>query len=414
VTCQFDEDVRRLSSATHAVIDLERYASNVSVLLSMVSAGTELMAVVKADGYGHGAVECGRAAILAGASMLGVARTSEALYLRSQGLTCPIVVIGPPTPGEMKAAIEQGVALTIGSRFAEEALADAVSSGKMMAKVHLKVDTGMRRYGYVPVDASAAAARLVRMSRVHLEGAFTHFSSADETDPAPTILQLERLLAVVRQCRRDGVDPRYVHAANSAAVLAGHTEGTNLVRCGIATYGLSPSSDVPVDDRFAPVMMLKSAVARVQAAPAGAGVSYGQTYRAVEGERLGAVPFGYADGMPRQVSNRGWVVVGGERATIRGRVCMDQTVVSLPGGAQEGDNVVVIGTEQEGAMTIDDVARLAGTNNYEVATRLMARVPRLYVRDGGVVAWEHVLSGTRGRQDSRMTDANQGATRRPV
>jgi alanine racemase len=395
---EFLREIDRLRSGTHALIDLDAYERNIGVLREISGDGVALMAVVKADAYGHGAVECGRAAFAAGARMLGVARIEEALYLRRSGLNAPIVLIGPPAIAEISIALAHDITLCIGSRLAIDGLLAGVGHGQR-ARVHVKVDTGMNRYGFRPEDVAAVIDELSSHDRVTVEGVFTHFSSADEVDPAPTERQIERFWSALAMLEARGLRPEFVHMANSAAILTGRIEGTNLVRSGIATYGLSPSDEVTVDDRFKPILSLRSSIARRGTLLTGEGVSYGRTYRAKGEEQIAAVPVGYADGLPRRLRNQGWFVIRGERAPIRGSVCMDQTVVSVPEAAVEGDAVHIVGDGSLGEMTFDDIAGMIGTVNYEVATRVMARVPRVYVRDGEPVAWELLLTGERGRRE---------------
>ena len=209
--------------------------------------------------------------------------------------------------------------------------------------------------------------------------------------------QIEQFERSIDDIARLGIDIRFRHMANSPATIRGQIGSSNLVRSGIATYGLSPSSGVPVDDRFEPIMTLRSVVERRFIVQPGESVSYNQTFTATAPTEAADIPIGYADGLPRNVSNAGWLSIAGERCPILGRVCMDQLVVAVPEGVSEGDSVVVIGSGRDGEMTFDDAGRLAGTNNYEVATRLMPRVPRIYRRAGEPVAWEHLLLGERGR-----------------
>ena len=392
----FDERVDQIRSGTHAVIDLDAYAANIAVLRSMIGPDVALMAVIKADAYGHGAVECGRAAIAAGARMLGVARIQEALFLRRAGIEGQIVLIGPPSVPEINSALEQDITLCIGSQLALDGVVAVVVRGRS-ARVHVKIDTGMNRYGFAPDEICDVVAKL-GYAGVTVEGVFTHYSSADELDPSPTDQQSERFWSAINELTVNGLRPPFVHASNSAAILTGRSAGTNLVRSGIATYGLSPSDEVGVDERFRPVLSLHSVVARRGVLREGEGVSYGRTYVASADEPVAAVPVGYADGLPRRLRNQGWFVVDGERAPIRGSVCMDQTVVSVPDHVTEGDDVLVLGDGSVGEMTFDAIAAMIGTVNYEVATRLMARVPRVYVRGGRPVAWELVLTGERGRR----------------
>ncbi len=396
MTVSFEEQIDRIGSGTHAVVDLDAYESNIDVLRSCIADDVALMAVVKADAYGHGAVECGRAAIAAGARMLGVARIQEALYLRSAGLNCQIVLIGPPAIGDIPDALRHDITLAVGSRMAIDGVVAAVESG-LSARVHVKVDTGMNRYGFTTDDVCDAVESLMSHPRVTVEGVFTHFSSADELDPAPTDEQIDRFWRAIDRLDAKGLRPPFVHTSNSAAVLTGRSKGTNLVRCGIATYGLSPSEEVTVDCRFKPVLSIHSVVARRGRLRAGEGVSYGRTYVASTDEAVGSVPVGYADGLPRRLRNQGWFVVNGQRADIRGSVCMDQTVVSVADCVAEGDRVLVLGDGSSGEMTFDAIATMIGTVNYEVATRVMARIPRVYVRGGQPVAWELILSGERAR-----------------
>jgi alanine racemase len=394
----FDQQIEQIRSGTHAVIDLDAYVSNIHVLRSIAGHDVALMAVVKADAYGHGAVECGRAAITAGATMLGVARVQEALYLRRAGLDCPIVLIGPPAAGEIAVALQHDITLSVGSRLARDGVVACARNG-LMARVHAKLDTGMNRYGFGADDICEAVETLAREPGVTVEGVFTHFSCADEQDPAPTDHQIERFWDAVERLTARGLRPQYVHTSNSAAILTGRSGGTNLVRSGIATYGLAPSDEVGVDERFRPVMSVHSVVARRGLLRQDEGVSYGRTYVATSDESVAAVPVGYADGLPRRLRNQGWFVVNDQRAPIRGSVCMDQTVVSVSDAVSEGDPVLVLGGGASGEMTFDAIAAMIGTVNYEVATRLMARVPRVYVRGGQLVAWEVVLTGERGRRE---------------
>jgi alanine racemase len=383
---------RRYSAGTHAVIDLYRYERNINELKALSKPGTAFMAVVKADGYGHGAVQCALAAQPI-VDWLGVARIQEALALRKRGVLAPILVLGPPNECEITEAVESNITLTVGTIDHVNQVALACRQGGHQANVHLKIDTGMRRYGFVPQDAVEVVNHIQGLDRLYLDGVYTHFSSSDETDSVPTDLQLEEFGAVLLALQSRGTLPRFVHCANSAAILTGRVGATNLVRSGIATYGISPSDEVPVTSPFKQIMSIRTVVTRDFALEPGEGVSYGLSYRASEHERVAATAAGYADGLPRQLSNAGWFAAGGTRYPIRGRVCMDQTVISAGKGLRVGETVEIVGPGHGGEMTLDDVARIAGTNSYEIATRVTARVPRVYVRSGEAVACEHMLLG---------------------
>jgi alanine racemase len=370
--------------------------ANIKVLRSLVSQSTAFMAVVKADAYGHGAAQCALAAQEAGAAWIGVARITEARYLRANGTTAPILVLGPPNMAEVRDAIEHDITLALGTM---QSIAAVSSIGERLgrsARVHLKIDTGMHRFGVIPEQAAEAARLIDDAPGLVLDGVFTHFSCADECDPTPTVAETARFEEAVGAIHRAGIEPRWVHLANSAAIVTGRIGPANMVRSGILTHGLSPSDEVTADDRFVPTMSIRSVVGRVASLRSGEGVSYGMLYRAQADEPLATIPIGYADGLPRTLANQGWFVINGERRPIRGRVCMDQTIVGDAAGVSEGDPVTIIGSATEGAMTFESAAQLVGTNCYEVATRLMPRVPRLYRRGERYVAWEHLLIGERG------------------
>jgi alanine racemase len=388
------ETIERLKGGTHAFIDLDAYARNIEALKASLPSGTAFMAVVKADAYGHGALFCAKHAVNIGVDWLGVARISEGIRLREGGVRAPILVLGPPNINELELARSHDLTISIGSESVLEAATKAVALDRTPLKAHLKIDTGMMRYGFLPTQAVAAIKRTLATPGVVVDGVFTHFACADAADQATTEAQLELFLDTVRLLRTDW-EPNWVHAANSAGTLSGRVVGTNLVRCGIATYGLSPSAEVPVDQRFSPILSLRTVIGRALRIEPGAGVSYGHTYRVAEAERVATVPIGYADGLPRQISNRGWLAWRGRCCPIRGHVCMDQTIVEVPEDAHEGDEIAVVGSDRA-AMTVDDVARLSGTINYEAVTRIMARVPRIYVEHGQPVAWEHPSLGRQG------------------
>ncbi|MCO5176339.1 MAG: alanine racemase [Thermomicrobiales bacterium] len=377
---------------TRAIVDLDAYAHNIAVLRAAAPEDAAFMAVVKADAYGHGLVECGRMAQEVGCEWLGVARIVEALRLRDAGIDLPILVLGPPVSTELATAIQRGVTLAAGSWSMVGRIRETAADVGATARVHVKVDIGMRRYGFLPDDVGDAVTQISAMPEIEIDGVFSHFSSADEPGAEPTGQQIEIFSSAVEAVRAAGVDPRWVHLSNSAGIITGRTGPTNMVRSGAATYGLSPSPEVPCDDRFRPVMSIRSVVARVSEATLDCGVSYNYLYRTTTEEKLATIPIGYADGMPRPLANQGWFVIGGQRRPIRGRVCMDQTIVGDADGVSEGDEVIIVGSPDDGAMSFEDIGPMAATNNYEVATRLMARVPRLYIRNGEPVAVEHLLS----------------------
>jgi alanine racemase len=289
------------------------------------------------------------------------------------------------------------VALTVATEQSVDAVLHAARTTGVRATVHLKVDTGLHRYGAMPDLALGLAHRLAGSEHVNFEGIYTHFSSSDELDETPTVQQLDRFAAVLDRLRSDDIEPPLVHVANSAAVVQRAFNETNLVRVGIAAYGLNPSDETPLDQRFQPALSLRSTLARRFTLAAGESVSYNRTFTATSDLSAADVPIGYADGLERHLSNQGWFVVNGAKCPVIGRVCMDQTVVEVPASAQEGDDVIVIGDAAEGAMTVDVVGRLCQTNNYETVVGIQARVPRVYMRGGQPSGWSIPILGERGR-----------------
>ena len=377
--------------ATRAVVDLDAIAGNLRQFRSAVSGSAQLMAVVKANAYGHGAVMTARAALRAGADHLAVATVDEGLALRHAQINAPVLVLGPIDPSEAARAVRGGLTVAVGDAETVHALAAAApASPSGLASVHLKVDTGMRRFGATPTDAVGLARFIASLPALRLAGTFTHFARADETDETPTLQQASLFDETVNAIRRTGVDPGLIHVANSAAALRSRRYDYDLVRIGIALYGLPPSAEVGLWPGMRPALSLRSRIRRIIHLEPGDCVSYGGTYRAAQAETAALVPIGYADGYHRVLSNRAWMGVAGQPAPVRGRVCMDQTVIGLPPGIDTalGAEVIVVGDRAQGAPTLPELAELAGTICYELATALPARVPRLYRQGGTIVAIE--------------------------
>jgi alanine racemase len=371
--------------ATRAIIDLDALAGNVAALRRLLAPSTQLMTVVKGDGYGHGAVMVSRCALASGASMLGVATVGEAAELRQHQVTAPILLLGPCDPTEVERALALDVELMVAGSELLAAAAAAERLGKI-ARVHLKIDTGMHRYGVTPRDALAVIDRIETIDSVDLVAICTHYAAADETEHPANIRQAAIFEGVAAQIAVRLGRPIAIHSANSAATLRGMATGTDIARCGLAMYGLAPSSEVPLPGDLRPVMSLISRLARVHCGEAGSGVSYGHTYIAEADERFGLIPIGYADGYRRALSNRSWVAVAGQRCPIRGNVCMDQMIAgNVPESADEGSLVGLAGPSG-GGPGFDELAELAGTIPYEMVVGINRRVPRYYVADGKVVA----------------------------
>lgn len=372
---------------TVAVIDLDALAHNVRAIKRSLTPGTELWAVVKANGYGHGAVAAAKTALAAGADALAVAIPEEGEALRRAGVGGRILVLGPTFPNQVDTVIDGDLdVMVFDAEMARRLDERAVRRGRRV-RVHLKVDTGMSRLG-VRWDADPAnlARQVAALRGLELVGLATHLASADEPDPEASRVQWERFLTVVEEIRRQGVEVPWCHAANSAATARWPGMHADAVRVGLALYGVVPLAETAAGawQELRPVMSVLSEVAQVKRVPAGTAVGYGGTFVADRPLTLATVPIGYADGYDRRLSNQGEAIVGGQPARVAGRVSMDQTVLALPESAAVavGDPVVLMGRWGSRYIGPEDWARWMRTIPYEVLTGIGPRVPRLY-RAGG-------------------------------
>ena len=369
-----------------AVVDLDAITSNVASLRAHVD-GRDVMAVVKADGYGHGIVESARAARRGGAAWLGVALLDEALTLRASGDTGP-VLCWLAVPGERyDDAIRAEIEVSASSVEQLEEIASGARRTGVRAAVQLKLDSGLGRGGATPTDRPRlvdAAVDLQSANLIEVTGVWSHLACSDEPAHPSVTSQTAQYDAGVREARAGGLEPRHLHLANSGGVLNLPSTWFTMVRPGIAIYGVSPMADGSSSVELAAAMTLRASVALVKRVPAGHGVSYGHTYVTGHDTALALVPLGYGDGVPRQASGRGPVLLGSERFTAAGRVCMDQFVVDIGDAAvRPGDPVVIFGDGAHGGPTAHDWAVAADTIGYEIVTRIGARVPRRYVGGGG-------------------------------
>ncbi|MFD0145842.1 MULTISPECIES: alanine racemase [unclassified Streptomyces] len=369
-----------------AEIDLGALRANVRTLRARVAPHAQVMAVVKADAYGHGAVRCARAALDAGAAWLGTATPHEALALRAAGITDVPVLCWLWTPGDPWAeGIEAGLDMTVSGLWALREVVEAARETGRRARIQLKADTGLGRNGCQPADwpeLVGEALKAEKDGRVTVTGLWSHFACADEPGHPSIASQLDVFRTMLDYAEKAGVRPEVRHIANSPATLTLPETHFDLVRPGIAMYGVSPSPELgaPADFGLRPVMTFKASVALVKQVPAGHGVSYGHHYVTERETRLGLVPVGYADGVPRHASGRGPVLVGDRVRRVAGRVAMDQFVVDLDGDTVEpGTEAVLFGPGDRGEPTAQDWAEAADTIAYEIVTRIGARVPRVYV-----------------------------------
>ncbi len=365
-------------------IDQSAIEHNARRLTEIAGRGVELMAMVKANAYGHGAVPVARAALRGGATWLGVVSVGEGIELRRANIDAPILVLGPTPPDWARAGVENQLALAVFSIDTARAMADAARELNARARVHLKVDTGMTRLGVLPAEAVDFARAVRDLGNVEIEGIFTHFAMADTRDAFDvkgyTQQQLARFREVLNQLERVEIQPRYRHIANSPASVNLPDARFNLVRSGILICGLDPSDDAPKPPGFIPALSFKTRVASVKSVPAGTFVGYGCTFRTERASRIAVLMVGYADGFRRALSNAGSVLVRGTRAPIVGRVCMDLTMIDVTdiAGVQVGDEVVLLGKQGAEEISAEELAKKQGTNNYETVTTISARVERRY------------------------------------
>ncbi|MGW3629477.1 alanine racemase [Streptomyces sp. NPDC005122] len=367
-----------------AEIDLAALRANVRTLRAHAPSAA-VMAVVKSDAYGHGAVPCARAALEAGATWLGTATPEEALALRAAGVPGRVMCWLWTPGGPWREAVEADLDVSVSGMWALREVVAAAAAAGVPARVQLKADTGLGRSGCQPADWPELVAEALRAEaggRIRITGLWSHFACADEPGHPSVRAQLALFREMVAYAEERGVRPEVRHIANSPATLTLPESHFDLVRTGIAVYGISPSPEIgtPADFGLRPVMTLSASLALVKHVPGGHGVSYGHHYVTPGPTTLGLIPVGYADGIPRHASGTGPVLVGGKWRTVAGRVAMDQFVVDLGGDEPApGTEAVLFGPGDRGEPTAEDWARAAGTIAYEIVTRIGTRVPRVHV-----------------------------------
>jgi alanine racemase len=366
-----------------AEIRLADIAYNIAQLRRCIGDDTLFMAVVKADGYGHGAYRVAQTAIDAGARWLGVAIAEEGVELRDKGIDAPILVLGGIMPYEAEEVVASGLCQTVFTLDVAKALSDASAKQGKNADVHIKVDTGMGRVGVRPgIELEQLIEGLLKLPGININGMFTHFAESDACDKAFTGGQISLFRQAVNQAESMGVGPLILHAANSAAIMDYSDARFNMVRGGISIYGYYPSNEIdnPQKIDLKPALSWKARVVYVKDVPAGTPISYGRTFTTQRPSKIATISAGYADGYRRQLSNKGCVLIRGSRAPVIGRVCMDQFMVDVTDipGVAAGDEVVLIGGQGNETITADELAELCDTISYEILTSIGPRVPRIY------------------------------------
>lgn len=361
-----------------AEVDLGALRHNVGVLKA-IAAPAEFMGVVKGYAYGHGNPVCAEAMLEAGATRLGVARVAEALHLRDAGITTPIHVFSEPPYEAAAAMVEADLVAAVYTQPFAQALSEAARAAGKTVPVHVKIDTGMHRVGVPAEDVLDAVTQIRALPGLVIEGAWSHLAVADVPDHPFTRKQLDLFDDVIGKIERSGVDLRFKHIANSAAMLSLPESHRDIVRVGIASYGLWPGRELRGSADLRPVLSLKARINMVKSVRAGEGLSYGLDYQLPKEGSVITIPCGYADGYDRGLSGRGAVLVGGRRFKVSGAVCMDQFMVDVEDASVEaGEVATLLGSDGDEHITAEDIADQIGTINYEVTARIPSRVPRIY------------------------------------
>lgn len=362
-------------------IDLEAVRHNHRLLCGLLRPPARMFPVVKADAYGHGAVEVARALEKEESTMMCVARVEEALELRRTGITTPLMVFTPPLPPQADAVIAANASISVCAREHIEALASASLKNGRKIRVHLKVDIGMGRLGVQPESAVEMARSIIAMPQLELEGVMSHLPCADMRSRPMTLGQIKTFKAVCESIASAGISVKYFHTANSSATMDYPEAHFDAVRCGIALYGQYPNAEVEKRLALKPAMSMKTRIVYLKNVPPGTALSYGHTHITSRVSQIATIALGYADGYPRHASNKTVMMVRGRPAAVVGRVCMDQTLLDVTGipDVSIGDEVLAFGVSNYAVLPAETVASAIGTIGYEMTTRVGKRLPRFYI-----------------------------------
>ena len=361
-------------------IDHEALRSNLRQIRDKVGSRVKILCMVKANGYGHGATEISPTLARAGADAFGVATLEEAVQLREAGIQAPLIVLAGVFPAQLDTFVEYKLTPVVHDLISLKALDRESSRRQVELGVHLKIDTGMGRLGFLAAEADQWIAAIKQAESLHIQGVFSHFSHAESVQGDYTQKQLEIFKRVLGQLRSAGVIPDLVHLANSAATITLPAAYFDMVRPGLMLYGVYPSPNMKEQINLKPVLSWKTKILQLKNVPSGTSVSYGQTYVTERESLIATLPIGYADGYPRFLSNRGEALVRGQRARIAGRVCMDLTMIDVTDirNVRQGDEVVLLGRQGGAEISADEIAAWANTISYEILTSIGTRVPRIH------------------------------------
>lgn len=377
--------MQKLLDLTWTEVNLDAIAQNVKNIKKLIGEKKELMAVVKGNAYGHDILEVSPVVLENGATRLAVARLEEAIFLRKAGITVPILVLGLTLKQQAEFLVSYDITPAVCEFEMIEKLSESAVQMNKMTKIHLKVDTGMGRIGIFPYDVLRFIKRIKALKNVEIEGIFTHFSVADEKDKFYTEEQFRKFIEILTILEKEGIKIPIKHVGNSATLLDLPHMWLDMVRPGIAIYGLYPSKEVKKTINLIPAQQFKTKIVFIKELPLGESISYGRTYITKRRTRVASLPVGYADGYNRLLSNQGEVLVRGQRVTIIGRVCMDHCMIDVTNLTQVeiGDEVVLWGRQGEEMITVEEIAQKIRTINYEIVHMPdKKRVPKLFIRDG--------------------------------
>lgn len=378
-----------------AEINLDNLAHNMREVKRTVKEGTLITAVVKANAYGHGSIYAAKTFLENGADRLAVATLSEAIELRKAGIDVPILILGYTPTSQYPLVIEHDITQAIYNLESARAFSQAAEKLNKTGLLHIKIDSGMGRIGFLPTDeAINDIIEISKLANIKVEGIFTHFARADEKDKRYTNLQYDRFMSVINKLEEKGLSIPIKHVANSAAIIDLPDFNLNMVRAGIMLYGYYPSEEVYKDRvNLIPAMSLKARVSHIKRVPKNTGISYGQIFVTERESKIATIPIGYADGFTRMLSSKVEVSVKGEKVPVVGRICMDQCMLDVTeiDDLNIGDEVVIFGYEK-GSLNADDIANMLGTISYEILCMVSRRVPRVYVQGGKIIAVEDYLN----------------------
>ncbi len=377
-----------LPKRVYTKINLDNIQKNMQTVRQKFGDDMIILGIVKANAYGHGAVETAKALVEFGAGMLGVAAIDEALELRENGITTPVLILGQIFRQDYAAAIENDITCTVFDIVTAEGLSRKAQELDKTAKVHIKIDTGMGRIGFQPDEIGEQQIKSIfSLDNIFIEGAFTHFANADTSDKTSANSQKDKFLSFTDKLMNEGYRFPIRHMYNSASAMELDGYAGEMVRCGIMLYGHYPSNEMDKKYKLFPALEFKSHISFVKTVNKGFPISYGSTYVTDKEMKIATVPVGYGDGYPRYLSNKGEVLVHGTRCKILGRVCMDQFMIDvshLP-DVQIADEVTLVGTDGNETITVEEVSDAEYRFNYEFCCLITPRVPRFYIKDGKVV-----------------------------